>query len=121
MNQLIEKGLNIIFINQYIDKCTTDSLFVACHYVLCPYSSIEASSGNVGLAIASDTSIIGPKNGLLGSIINSTGLGIQIESINKESLKTVLLDLLNKPLSKKISKINIETRSPINFAEELLS
>ena len=117
---IIDKGLNVVYINKYIDKLTTESIFMASDYVLCPYKSIEASSGNVGLAIASNTIIIGPNSGLLGSLINETGLGITIDEINKKSLCETIKTLFIDEKINRISIVRLESRSPNLFVENII-
>ncbi len=120
INELSKKGLNIVFINDYIDKSLTQSLFTVADYCLCPYSSTEASSGCVGLSIASNTIIIGPEEGLLGEIIKESGIGIVIQDIDKMKLTKLFIELFSKQKPSLISKIDIKSRSPYVFAKELL-
>lgn len=93
--QLIEKVRNReikIFVK---DKyCEYDYINDLCHIsdcILIPYYNTAQSSGVLGYAAAHQIPVIGPKEGLLGYIIESNKLGHTIENITPNILAKAIL------------------------------
>lgn len=120
IKELKSKGVNFIHYNQFMNKQMTESLFECADYCLCPYTSVEASSGSVGLSIVSNTKIIGPNIGLLGEIIKESGLGIVLKIHTESDLAQIFIECINKDFSNLKSKVDLKTRSPLFFAEKLI-
>lgn len=119
---LKDKNYNIINLNNYIEKQMTDFLFNKADICLIPYSSVEASSGSLGLSVAAKTLIIGPDEGLLGELIRETSLGYTIKGINTSNLLDKIEELISD--DKAIEEIDnsefLRTRAPWKFSESLL-
>lgn len=69
-------------------------LFSLCKTVDCLltcYSNIEQSSGTIGYASLFETPVIGPNKGLLGKLIRDNNLGITLNNITAEEIRTAML------------------------------
>lgn len=95
----------IRFIEEYRDKvqlCFLDSFipfeslagyFTIADFLLLPYTSVAHSSGILGYSAYFHKPVIGPKEGLLGELIDKYRLGITINDLSPDKLKNQIIRL----------------------------
>ncbi len=85
------KNANIVVIDEF---CTYDFLNSLCYTadcILIPYLITDLSSGALGYAAVHDTPVIGPKDGLIGELINDNNLGTTIAQITPNTIKNAIV------------------------------
>lgn len=95
----IKKKCPKIFDNIYLDRVgedTFNSVLLSSNVVLCLHQQLEGSSGIVGKAAIFKKTIIGPKDGLIGSLISEYGLGVQINTKDSSEISKSILNLLEE-------------------------
>lgn len=85
------KNANIVVIDEF---CTYDFLNSLCYTadcILIPYLITDLSSGALGYAAVHETPVIGPKDGLIGELINDNNLGTTIAQITPNTIKNAIV------------------------------
>jgi glycosyltransferase involved in cell wall biosynthesis len=99
------------------------ALFFGIDCILLPYNLVSASSGLIGLSALYGKPVIGPARGLIGKLIRSYRLGLEIEPVNAPNIAAAIMDLVKKG-PPKIDNISmqrfVEERNPNKFVETLL-
>lgn len=80
----------IIVENRFVEFSELSSFCNISHCMLVPYKRTSQSSGAVGYAAQFNIPVIGPGEGLLGNIIRSYQLGLDIYGINAENLSLAI-------------------------------
>lgn len=113
------KDRNIIVIEEY---CSADLINDLCHKASClliPYYNTGQSSGVLGHAAAHHLPVIGPKENLLGYLIDSYQLGITIDRISPFTLSEAILKFKTyKTNSQYIEKNSIDSFLGVIFNEQ---
>ena len=107
---LVEKarraGANIIVKDEF---CSFDYLHSLCkiaNCILIPYLFTSLSSGALGYSALHETPVIGPRNGLIGELIENNGLGLTIETIDPEHIAEILTDFVRYEIKSQYVKQN---------------
>lgn len=88
IDKLKRKSLhtNIVFQEGFLPFDQLDTLLEQADYILVPYKNTEQSSGVISHAARFSKPVIGPKEGLLGYLIDTYCMGHSLERINGETL-----------------------------------
>ncbi|KFO66697.1 hypothetical protein ER57_15805 [Smithella sp. SCADC] len=86
-------SVSIRIIDHFIDYESIPDWFKASDCIIIPYTSSEGSSGIIGHAALYDKPLIGPRQGLLGSLIRKYDLGQTLESIAPTELAAAMTRL----------------------------
>jgi glycosyltransferase involved in cell wall biosynthesis len=112
----------IIWDQNFVSNKMMKSLFCQCDAVLMPYKNVEASSGILGHAAASNKPVIASGDGLLGELVVKNKLGLVLESLIPLHIAEALENFPKKP---EILDIDAQTfvlsHSPEAFAKILTS
>jgi len=110
----------LIYRNEFIPDSLMKSFFDQSDFVLIPYKNIETSSGVFGHAMASGKPVIGPKQGLLGELIEENQWGISLETVSPESIARGIKNSINFSVNEYLKKEYLDSHSPRQFAQNLL-
>ena len=114
--------LNIMFNDTFISDEERDVLFTYCDIVLMPYTNFYSSSGVLGYAIKHQKSIVASDKGLVGKIVEENSLGIAVDPLKPEEIKTAIFQLINNFESYQYeSALYLREHSPANFSKTLLT
>jgi glycosyltransferase involved in cell wall biosynthesis len=105
----------------FLEESRVHAYFDACDWVLMPYTRPEYSSGVLGLAARAGKPVLGPENGLLGSLIQEYGLGRSC-AITSGSLKNEIEKAVTSGISfnRDQAAAYAAERTPEAFARILL-
>ncbi|WP_257666570.1 glycosyltransferase [Parapedobacter tibetensis] len=113
-------NVQVVWEDNFVSNNRMASMFSQCDVVLIPYKNPEASSGVLGHAINANKKVIGPSNGLIGTIIAGQELGIVLDTITGREIAQAINTIGQIPLVASKSKSFIEEHTPENFAKKLL-
>ncbi len=115
--------IKIIFHDEFIPFEKIPALFFGIDCILLPYNLVSASSGLIGHSALYGKPVIGPARGLIGKLIRSYRLGLEIEPVNAPNIAAAMMDLVKKgpPSIDNISMQRfVEEHNPNKFVETLL-
>lgn len=115
-----ESTAQIILENNFVTEEQMASLFQQSDFVLMPYKNPEASSGILGHAMFAHKKIIGPSNGLIGSMIEKYKLGIGIDDITPHAIADAMGKIDAVVINPEIYDDFIKEHSPDKFVSSLL-
>lgn len=81
------------FYNSFVPAEFLHKQYQRADYILIPYQNSAQSSGNLGHAASYGKPVIGPKEGLLGHLIESYKLGYCLEALAPESIAALLTEI----------------------------
>jgi glycosyltransferase involved in cell wall biosynthesis len=94
-----------------------------CDIILAPYQRTEGSSGLLGHAARTRRPVIGPKDGLIGSLIQEYNLGITVEATRSEQIADAISRALDGrvQIDVDLAARYVRERTPNQFAQRILS
>lgn len=121
INQL-SASAHIQYIEGFLRFEELGYLFEIADYILIPYTNVENSSGIIGYAAQYNKPVIGPKEGLLGDIIDFYHLGITISQLDAHKLKNTIAKMIEKDIPDRIDGNDyLNTSSIDNFTNTIFS
>lgn len=116
----LNSNVQLIWYNDFVSDLKMNSLFNSSDFILMPYKNPEASSGILGHAMKSKKPIIGPAQGLVGSIIKEYQLGVMLKEINPKTIAKAINNYSEITYNKHNVDEFIREHSPGNFSKVLL-
>lgn len=117
----LKNKVQIIVFDQFCEYSFFAELCTIADYIIIPYKNTAQSSGICSYAAQFKVPVIGPAEGLLGSLIRDNGLGYTINGINADKLAKLISSGEYKNI--KTDKIKAEeylgTSTPKNFFHHL--
>jgi glycosyltransferase involved in cell wall biosynthesis len=92
----LSAGTEFYFIEGFLPFEQLAGLFRCSDYVLVPYKNVLQSSGVIGHAAQFGKPVIGPAEGLLGSLITEYGLGYTLPQLSAKSLSRLISELVQE-------------------------
>lgn len=117
----LKDNVQIIVLDQFCEYSVFAELCTIASYIIIPYKNTAQSSGICSYAAQFKVPVIGPTEGLLGSLIRDNGLGCTIKEITADKIA----ELINSGEYKNIKTDKIkaeeylETSTPKNFFHHL--
>lgn len=103
------EGVNIIVIDEFCSFDYLHSLCKTADCILIPYLFTSLSSGALGYGAIHDTPVIGPKDGLIGELIENNSLGLTIEKVDPVHIAEALNNFVRfKTKSQYVKQNSIE-------------
>lgn len=90
-DSLSEKARIIVY-DEFCPYGLINNLCESCDAILIPYLTTGQSSGVIGYASFFNKPVIGPSDGLIGSLINEYNMGMQLETVSADSIKGAICD-----------------------------
>ncbi len=113
--------LSIAYNDDFIYGEEREILFEKCHLVVMPYVNFYSASSVLGHAIFYNKNIIAPKKGLLGRIVRTEKLGINVDPLSTTEIKDAVLQLLLHPGEYAYdNKLLMEEYNARNFSKSIL-
>jgi glycosyltransferase involved in cell wall biosynthesis len=113
----------IIYEPGYISDSRLKSIFEQVDFILIPYKNTEASSGILGHAIINKKPLIGPRQGLLGQLIEQHCVAYQLDTIGPASIAEALAEFYYAPppaYDENMRTAYLNKHSGYNFAKTIL-
>ena len=82
----LKNNVQIIVFDQFCEYSIFAELCTIADYIIIPYKNTAQSSGICSYAAQFKVPVIGPAEGLLGTLIRDNGLGYTINGINAEKI-----------------------------------
>ncbi len=120
---ILRKGASfcqVVYIEHYVSNDFKNNLFEQCDIVLMPYKNVEASSGVLGQAIASNKNVILPNYGLLKDLATNAGTGYFLKDDNINTLALAIEKVESNEVNSSVRMKYVEEHTPEIFATTLL-
>lgn len=117
LSRKLENKARIIILDEFVEYQTLYNLCYSCDFILLPYLSTNASSGVIGYAAFFKKQVMGPKDGIIGGLINNYNLGVTIPHITKENIANAIIQMKKKEMV----TTYVEDHSSLVFSDILLS
>lgn len=111
--------VNIFFFEGFLSFERLAGLFKQSDYILVPYKNVEQSSGIIGHAAQYNKPVIGPAEGLLGTLISEYKLGYTVAYLDADKLKKVISQLINEEAHIMDGSAYLREASAENFAKTI--
>ena len=121
INQLKDK-VQIIVFDQFCEYSLFAEICTVADYIIIPYRNTAQSSGVCSYAAQFKVPVIGPKEGLLGNIINNYKLGTGFQALNSITIAKILQESIYKEvtMSEEHTCNYQRISTPQNFCKHLI-
>lgn len=115
--ELLKKKVQIIVFDKFCEYSLFGEICTIADYILIPYKNTAQSSGICSYAAQFNVPVIGPSEGLLGSLIRENGLGHTINEISADKIAELIKSMEYKNISTDKMKSNeyLNLSTPQNF------
>ena len=90
----LDQKVRILVYDEFCTYSMINNLCQSCDVILIPYLDTGQSSGVIGYASFFNKPVIGPSDGLVGSLIKVYNMGVTLDKISCETLKDSICDTL---------------------------